>query len=77
MRLSRLGIPQNSRDTFEVLNSNKIINDELTKKLKAMIGIRNIAVHNYQPINLEIVREIIEKHMLDLKEFSSRINSIK
>jgi len=42
-----------------------------------MIGIRNIAVHNYQPINLEIVREIIEKHMLDLKEFSSRINSIK
>lgn len=73
----KLGIPQNSRDAFQVLNSNGIIDENLTKKLKAMIGFRNIAVHNYQSINLEIVREIIEKHIMDLKEFISRINSLK
>lgn len=73
----KLGIPQNSRDAFEVLKSNGIIDENLMKKLKAMIGFRNIAVHNYQSINLEIVREIIEKHIMDLKEFISRINSLK
>ncbi|AKN33936.1 hypothetical protein Ccar_25145 [Clostridium carboxidivorans P7] len=65
----KLGIPQNSRDAFEVLYSNNIIDEKLMKNLKAMVGFRNIAVHDYQAVNLEIVKQIIEKHLLDLKEF--------
>lgn len=72
----KLGVPQNSRDAFEVLNSNKIIDNELTKKLKAMIGFKNIAVHDYQAVNSEIVREIIEKHIDDFKEFIYQINKL-
>lgn len=72
----KLGIPQNSRDAFVLLNSNKIINNELTSKLKAMIGFRNIAVHDYQAVNLEILREIIENNMNDFKEFICQINKI-
>lgn len=67
----KLGIPQNSRDAFEVLYANKIIDKKLMNKLKAMVGFRNIAVHNYQAVNLDILMEIIEKHLLDLKEFAS------
>jgi len=69
----KLGIPQNSRDAFEVLCSNGMINDNLMNKLKAMVGFRNIAVHNYQAINLKIVQEIIEKHLGDISEFSKII----
>jgi len=69
----KLGIPQNSRDAFEVLCSNGIINSNLMNKLKAMVGFRNIAVHNYQAINLKIVQEIIEKHIGDISEFSKII----
>lgn len=72
----KLGIPQNSRDAFEVLNSNKIIDNELTSKLKAMIGFRNIAVHDYKAVNLDIVREIIEKNINDFREFIYQINKI-
>lgn len=72
----KLGIPQNSRDAFEVLNTNNFISNELTRKLKAMIGFRNIAVHNYKSINLEIVKEIIEKHLEDFREFLYQINKI-
>jgi uncharacterized protein YutE (UPF0331/DUF86 family) len=72
----KMGIPQNSRDAFEVLNVNKIIDDKLAEKLKLMIGFRNIAVHNYQAVNIEIVREIIEKHIEDFREFSYQINKI-
>lgn len=69
----KLGIPQNSRDAFEVLKDNGIIDYELMKKLKAMIGFRNIAVHNYQTVNLSIVQEVVEKHLSDLKEFTKAI----
>jgi len=69
----KLGIPQNSRDAFEVLCSNGMINIDLMNKLKAMVGFRNIAVHNYQAINLKIVQAIIEKHLGDIREFSEII----
>lgn len=69
----KLGIPQNSRDAFEVLNSNDYIDEELMKNLKSMVGFTNIAVHSYQSINLKVVQEIIEKHLKDFKEFTSII----
>lgn len=69
----KLGIPQNSRDAFEVLFANKMISKSIMNKLKSMVGFRNIAVHNYQSINTKILEEIIEKHIDDLKEFTSII----
>jgi len=71
-----LGIPQTSRDTFEILQNNKIIGHEMSEWLKAMIGFRYIAIHNYQRINLKIIQAIIEKHMEDLMHFSEIIMKI-
>jgi uncharacterized protein YutE (UPF0331/DUF86 family) len=73
----KLGIPQNSRDAFEVLNDNGIIDDAMLEKLKKMIGFRNIAVHNYQKINLDILQKVIENHLEDFQEFIFIINKIK
>lgn len=70
----KLGIPQNSRDAFEVLYSNKLIDETMLKNLKAMVGFRNIAVHDYQTVNLNIVKEIIEKHLKDLKSFANLVS---
>jgi len=38
-----------------------------------MVGFRNIAVHNYQQLNLEIVRAIIEQHLEDFTKFTELI----
>lgn len=70
----KLGIPQNSRDAFEVLNENNIIDDEMLKKLKSMIGFRNIAVHNYQNLNLEVLQKVVENHLKDFEDFVYEIN---
>ncbi|WP_454054851.1 type VII toxin-antitoxin system HepT family RNase toxin [Clostridium sp. Marseille-Q7071] len=70
----KLGIPQNSRDAFEVLNVNGIINDILLNKIKGMIGFRNIAVHNYQKLNLEVLEKVIENHLGDFEEFVAAVN---
>ncbi len=71
-----LGIPQTSRDTFEILQNNKIIGHEMSERLKAMIGFRNIAIRNYQRLNLKIIQAIIEKELKDLLYFTDVILKI-
>jgi len=71
IRKKKLGIPQTSRDIFSILQDYNYINDALSKKLQAMVGFRNIAVHDYQKLNLEIVRSIVENRLGDFLEFSS------
>ncbi|MZQ75499.1 MAG: DUF86 domain-containing protein [Peptoclostridium sp.] len=69
----KLGIPQNSRDAFETLAENGIIDEGILKKIKGMIGFRNIAVHNYQKLNLEILEKVIENNVSDFDEFIKAI----
>ena len=65
-----LEVPQNSRDAFEIIFRNGIIDKQLEQKLKAMVGFRNIAVHDYQAISIEIVKGIVENHLNDFREFA-------
>ncbi|MGM0410797.1 MAG: type VII toxin-antitoxin system HepT family RNase toxin [Bacillota bacterium] len=68
-----LGVPQSSRDAFEILNKEEFIDEKLTEKLKAMVGFRNLAVHEYQKINLKIVKSIIEKELDEIERFTEVI----
>jgi uncharacterized protein YutE (UPF0331/DUF86 family) len=69
----RLGLPQTSRDAFDILESSSIIDEEIAKRLKAMVGFRNIAVHDYQTLNLNILEQIVEKHLEDFTDFTKQI----
>jgi uncharacterized protein YutE (UPF0331/DUF86 family) len=69
----KLGIPQSSREAFELLTSNDIITGQLSEKMTAMVGFRNIAVHDYQNINLIILQKIIESHLEDFQEFAKQV----
>ncbi|WP_059104385.1 type VII toxin-antitoxin system HepT family RNase toxin [Shouchella shacheensis] len=71
----RLGLPQTSREAFDMLASAAIINKEVAKQLKAMVGFRNIAVHDDQAMNLEILEQIITKHLGDFKAYTQEILS--
>ena len=64
-----LGITQSNKDSFEILLKNKLISEEMCTNMKKMIGFRNIAVHDYQEIDEEILIDVIENHLGDLKEF--------
>ena len=66
----RLGLPQSSREAFVLLSQNGILEPELSKRLQAMVGFRNIAVHDYQSVNLAILQGIIENNMADLKQMA-------
>ncbi len=70
IRLRRLGIPQDSREAFSLLYKEGLISKNLAEKMMSMVGFRNIAVHDYQELNLEVVQQIIEKHLEDFLEFT-------
>lgn len=69
----KLGVPQDSATTFEFLSENEIISRQLARTLKGMVGFRNVAVHDYQSLNLNILQSIIENHLDELVEFGSVI----
>jgi uncharacterized protein YutE (UPF0331/DUF86 family) len=71
----KLGLPQNSRDAFSLIEEKGIIDAPLSAKMKAMIGFRNIAVHDYQEINLVILQKILENHLDDFLQYTSAILS--
>ena len=71
-----LVIPQSRKGTFTVLEENKIITPEMAKKMKGMLGFRNVAIHEYQELNLKVVQDIIEHHLQDIQEFARAIIKI-
>jgi uncharacterized protein YutE (UPF0331/DUF86 family) len=71
VRLRSLGLPKESREAFTLLEQNAIIPAELSQSLRAMVGFRNIAVHNYRALDLERVESILQDRIQDLRRFAS------
>ncbi|MFD5853484.1 DUF86 domain-containing protein [Cytobacillus pseudoceanisediminis] len=71
--VNKLGLPQQSRDAFTLLEAEGILSSPLSDKMKAMVGFRNIAVHDYQEINLVILRKILDDHLVDFFEYTKTI----
>lgn len=70
VRIHALGLPQHSRQAFELLHSAGLLDAESAHAMQAMVGFRNIAVHNYQELSLAVVRAIIEGHLADFQAFT-------
>lgn len=66
----KLGVPKASREAFKLLQEAGLIDAALAKVLMNMVGFRNIAVHDYQKLELDILEAILEKHMDDFKKFT-------
>lgn len=73
----KLGLPKKSREAFQYLNESNIIDGKLSQALMNMVGFRNIAVHDYQLINLNILQAIIENHLIDFIEFTKVVLKLK
>ena len=74
IRRERLGVPQSSRDVFALLGNAGWIGSQLILPLqKNMVGFRNIAVHDYQTLQLPIVVSVITRHLSDFTEYSQQL----
>ncbi len=69
VKTKNLGLPNTSRELFSMLLDAGIISENICKQMQGMVGFRNIAVHDYQNLNIEIVVAIVEKHLGDFEGF--------
>ncbi len=69
----KLGVPQDSRDAFSLLQTAGILPADLAQRMQRMVGFRNVAIHEYARLNLDVVRTIITKQLDDFRIFSSTI----
>lgn len=73
IRREKLGLPQSARDVFTLLARGRWIEVALADALKRMVGFRNIAVHDYQQLQLPITIAIIERHLDEFLHFTQTI----
>lgn len=73
IRRDRLGVPQGARDVFALLAQAGRIKTALAEALQRMVGFRNIAVHDYQKLQLPITVAIIEKHLDEFLQYSKAL----
>ena len=69
VKTRNLGLPNSSRELFSMLLNAGIISEKICKQMQGMVGFRNIAVHDYQNLNIEIVVAIVENHLGDFEGF--------
>lgn len=71
VRAHRLGVPQESREAFEMLAGAALVDRELAVRLQRMVGFRNVAVQDYRSLDLDIVRSIIQDRLDDFLAFTA------
>jgi len=64
-----LGMPQTSADAFRLLAKSGLLGQETALEMVAMTGFRNIVVHEYQAMDLGILRAIATERWTSLVAF--------
>jgi len=65
--------PEDNYEAISILFENKIISEDLARKLTKMIGLRNILVHEYGKLDRKKIYKILKEQIGDLEEFKKQI----
>lgn len=69
----RLGEPATNRELFSLMQKGEWLTPEMSAIMEKMAGFRNILVHGYQAVDLEIVRDVVEHRLDDLIAYASMV----
>jgi len=68
--------PANYREAFQILGEARLIDDDLARELSDLAGFRNILVHIYWGLDMEMVYHILQndrKHLVNFRDEVKRI----
>jgi uncharacterized protein YutE (UPF0331/DUF86 family) len=71
IKIKKLGLPLESKDSFALLEKAGLIEIERMKSLQAMVSFRNILVHEYKKVDIRIMVDVIEHHVRGLLDFAN------
>lgn len=73
IRRDKLGVAQSSRDVFDLLANAGRIDAALATSMQKMVGFRNIAVHDYKKLLLQITEMVITQHLDEFLQYSTAL----
>ena len=76
IKTRKMGLPRESKESFELLFRGGAISNELCQSLKNMIGFRNLAIHEYRDLDIDIVVSVIEKDLDDILRFTDAMGAL-
>lgn len=66
----KLGWPRTSAESFDLLERAGLVSAAMAGQMKAMVGLRNVVVHQYQDLDLDLVTSVVREHLGDLSDFA-------
>ena len=70
---NRLGEPRTNRELFDLLGRHGWLSSSLAGVLRDMGGFRNVLVHGYAEVDVNVVRDVLDHHLPDLEAFVAAI----
>ncbi len=68
-----LGMPQASADAFRLLGDSNRLTAATVRSMRAMTGFRNVAIHQYRDLDLDVLRAIATDHWRTLVTFCAEL----
>ncbi|MGH9366008.1 MAG: type VII toxin-antitoxin system HepT family RNase toxin [Thermoanaerobaculia bacterium] len=65
----RLGEPRTNRELFDLLERSGWVSPDLAGTLRRMVGFRNVLVHGYDTVDLDVVEDVMRNRLADLRTF--------
>lgn len=72
----KLRKPKDYAESFEILKEQDIISAELNNKMKNLTGFRNVITHEYEEISYDIVYDVLQNKLRDIKEFTIEVEKL-
>ena len=60
-------------DAFYLLYNNEYISSKTWKQMNKMVGFRNVAVHEYDVLDIDILKSVIKHNLVDFENFYKEI----
>lgn len=70
-----LGEPETNHALFDLLTKNGWVPREMLATLHSMVGLRNVVVHEYDDVDLAILRDVVTNHLDELLAFVAAIRA--
>lgn len=67
------GLPQSAREVFAILGQRGLLTPDLVVQLQHMVGFRNIAVHEYDTLDMTIAVRVITHDIDSLRQLAGRL----